>query len=162
MRKGYYWLSIFILMLFLCTMPLAAQNETASQTTATINTPPTYPGGEQAYKKFVKKNLKYPDYCKQYEAEGVCTMTFIVNADGTIGEIEAKNCKITYINSAKIEKYSADERKAIKKECSRQMAKEGLRIIRKMKKWNPAQMNGKPTRLRVTQDLDFKINYVDE
>jgi protein TonB len=143
-------------------MPLAAQNEPASQETVTTNTPPTYPGGEQAYKKFVQKNLKYPDYCRQFEAEGVCTMAFIVNADGTIGEIEAKNCKVTHINYAKLEKYTAEERKNIKKECSRQMAKEGLRIIRKMKNWNPARLNGKAIPSTVTQDLDFKIDYVDD
>ena len=96
------------------------------------------------------------------KAEGVCIMTFYVNEDGSISGITANNCKITHINAAKLEKYTTAEQLEIKKECMRQMAKEGLRIIRKMKRWKPAYKDGNPMRTQVSQGLSFNVMYVDK
>lgn len=122
---------------------------------------PSYPGGPEAYRKFVKKNLHYPDYAAQFDAEGVCTMLFVVDVDGSISGVMAKDCKITRVNEGSIASMTEAEKAAVKKECARQMAKEGMRVIQKMKKWNPGKKNGKPIRTAHTLDLSFSINYID-
>ena len=147
---------------FLCVTMLSAQVVNAGEEQVASDTIPTYPGGQKAFRKFIKRNLQYPDYCAQFGAEGVCTMVFVVEANGYISSVSAKDCKITQMNSGKTERYSDDQLKAIKKECARQMAKEGLRVIRKMKTWNPGKKNGKPVRLIHSLNLTFGINYVDD
>ena len=122
---------------------------------------PSYPGGPEAYRKFLRKNIHYPEYAAQYGAEGICTMLFIVDVDGSISGVMAKDCKITQINEGALSSMTEAEKAATKKECARQMAKEGMRLIRMMKKWNPGKKNGKPIRTAHTLDLSFSINYID-
>lgn len=120
---------------------------------------PTYPGGEKALNKFIRKNLVYPEMLKQLEAEGECTMHFTVHEDGSISDISATECRLTHYNPAKMMNHSEEE--AIKKECARQMAKEGLRLIRKMKRWNPAIINDAPTEVHHSLKLTFSYEYAE-
>lgn len=120
---------------------------------------PTYPGGEKALYKFIRKNLVYPEMLKQLEAEGECTMHFTVHEDGSISDISATECRLTHYNPAKMMNHSEEE--AIKKECARQMAKEGLRLIRKMKRWNPAIINDAPTAVHHSLKLTFSYEYAE-
>ena len=121
---------------------------------------PSYPGGTEAYRKFLRNNIHYPEYAKQFGAEGVCTMLFVVDVDGSISGVMAKDCIITQINEGSMASMTDAEKAAAKKECARQMAKEGLRIIHKMKKWNPGKKNGKPFKTVHTLDLSFSVNYI--
>lgn len=47
------------------------------------------------------------------------------------------------------------------KDCAKSMAKEGYRIIRKMKKWHPAVNNNMPVSIKYSLPLHFSMNYVD-
>lgn len=156
-RKLFSVLCMFIL----CVTTVNAQDVNTGEKQVASDTIPTYPGGREAFRKFIRKNLQYPDYCAQFGAEGVCTMVFAVEPNGNISNVIAKDCKITHMNSGKTGKYSDTEIKAIKKECARQMAKEGLRVIRKMKPWNPGKKNGKPVLIIHSLDLNFSINYIE-
>ncbi|MBO4905665.1 MAG: TonB-dependent receptor [Bacteroidaceae bacterium] len=122
---------------------------------------PTYPGGEEALHKFLKKNMSFPQMLKDMEAEGECVMRFTVNTDGSISDIVATDCRVTQINTAKLMRYSDEEQTNIRRECARQMAKEGLRLIRKMKRWNPATRNGIAVAVNFSLKLSFSLDYVD-
>ena len=87
-------------------------------------------------------------------------MLFVVDVDGTISGVMAKDCKITQINEGALSSMTEAEKAATKKECARQMAKEGMRLIRLMKKWTPGKKNGKPIRSVHTLDLSFSIDYI--
>jgi hypothetical protein len=89
-------------------------------------------------------------------------MIFVVESNGNISNVSAKSCKITYMDPGTISHYSEEELKAVKKECARQMAKEGLRVIRKMKPWKPGYKNGVPVRLFHMLNLSFSVNYIDD
>ena len=88
-------------------------------------------------------------------------MLFVVDVDGSISGVMAKDCKITRVNEGSIASMTEAEKAAVKKECARQMAKEGMRVIQKMKKWNPGKKNGKAVKSLHTLDLSFGVNYVD-
>lgn len=122
---------------------------------------PTYPGGEKALKKFLKKNMIYPEFLRQMEAEGQCVMHFTVGSDGSISDISATDCKVTSYNAEKWAKYSDQEQVTMKKECARQMAKEGLRLIRKMKRWNPAIRDEIPVSIKHSLTLSFSLEYLE-
>lgn len=42
-----------------------------------------YPGGDEAYREFLKKNIKYPVTSKNNSVEGYCNLKFKVKVDGT-------------------------------------------------------------------------------
>jgi len=104
------------------------------------------PGGMNGMMKFIKNNLQYPEMAKKMQAEGQARMYFTVNQDGSITDITATDCKITHYNKATIEKYTDEQQKDIYNECVRQLAKEGYRVIKRMKNWKPDN-NAKPIRL---------------
>ena len=43
----------------------------------------------------------------------------------------------------------------------KQMAKEGFRLIRKMKKWTPGSYKGQPVKVKYTIPISFGMNFVD-
>jgi len=47
----------------------------------------TYPGGSQAFNKYLSKNLKFPIEAKKNKKNGVVTVTFTVNKDGSLENI---------------------------------------------------------------------------
>lgn len=79
---------------------------------------PEFPGGKEAYLKFMQKNLKQPDDITDDE-KFVVIASFIVSNDGSITNIT-------------IEKKGRDD-----------LDKEVLRVINKMPKWLPGKQNGK-------------------
>lgn len=123
--------------------------------------PPFYPGGEKALSKFIKKNLSYPTLLGQIEGEGECVMHFTVEEDGTINNITATDCRVIHYNSGMFARYSKEQQSLMLKDCAKSMAKEGYRIIRKMKKWHPAVNNNMPVSVKYSLPLHFSMNYVD-
>ena len=49
---------------------------------------PQFPGGKEALDSYIKENLKYPERPKNQGIEGIVTVEFTVNADGTVGAIK--------------------------------------------------------------------------
>ena len=45
---------------------------------------PQFPGGDEALKKYLKKNVQYPELADQYSVEGKVIMHFTVEKDGTV------------------------------------------------------------------------------
>lgn len=45
---------------------------------------PTFPGGREAYKKFLDENLVYPEEAKLNGIEGNVYLTFVVDTDGSL------------------------------------------------------------------------------
>ena len=88
-------------------------------------------------------------------------MHFTVEEDGTISNITASDCRVTHYNSGKLARYTNEQQAAMLKDCAKSMAKEGFRIIRKMKKWHPAVNNNMPISLEYSLPLHFSMNYVD-
>ncbi|MBQ8968483.1 MAG: TonB-dependent receptor [Bacteroidaceae bacterium] len=124
--------------------------------------PPSYPGGEKALQKFIKKNLAYPSLLGQIEGEGECVMHFTVETDGTITNITATDCRVIHYNIDVFGRYTSEQQAVMLKDCAKSMAKEGFRIVRKMKKWHPAISNNVPQRLEYALPLRFSMNYVDD
>ncbi len=52
--------------------------------------PAAFPGGEVELLKFIKENLKYPDSCIALKAKGRVLLSFVVELDGSITNIEVE------------------------------------------------------------------------
>jgi len=49
----------------------------------------SFPGGQKAYAKYLRKNLKYPNQARRMGIEGKVYVQFIIRKDGTIIEVIA-------------------------------------------------------------------------
>lgn len=94
-----------------------------------------YPGGLNALSKYIRNKLQYPDLAKEFQAEGEVTIFFVVNPDGSVSDITAKDCKVTYYNELQLNKYPIEKQQTLRKELARMFAKEGYRVIKGMKSW---------------------------
>ncbi len=92
---------------------------------------PTYPGGKEAMDKFIAATKKYPAPAKANGVEGIVSVKFTVNPDGTIWAI-----KIVRMIDPDLEQ-------------------EAIRIVKKMPAWIPAEKDGQP----VAADAEVAITF---
>ncbi|MFN9110716.1 MAG: energy transducer TonB [Bacteroidota bacterium] len=85
-------------------------------------------------KRYIGKNLNYPEAAKAIAQEGKVVVQFTIGKDGKISDI-------IIIKKAG---YGFDE--------------EVIRLIENMPDWKPAIQNGKPVNLRYTLPIDFKLS----
>ena len=131
-------------------------NDTVKVTSGNLSNP-EFKGGQKALKKFLSKNLKYPEIADNYGVEGSVVMTFVVGEDGSLSDISAHDCKIERFNTTKFSQEAESRQKELKKQFALLFAKEGARVIRKMPKWTPGTLNGKAVRVK----FDLRISFID-
>ena len=118
---------------------------------------PEYPGGKNALIEYLSKNVKYPELASQYGVEGRVVMQFVVDVDGSLKDISAKDCKINRFNTTKFSQETEARQQELKKQFALLFAKEGARVIRKMPRWEPGRINGEAKRVRYTLPITFSI-----
>jgi len=79
---------------------------------------PTFPGGKDALNKYIRKHLKYPKAAMKNAVEGKVVLRFIVEADGSISNVEVI--------------------RGIDGDCDH----EAIRVVEEMPKWDPGMQNG--------------------
>jgi len=98
-----------------------------------VDTLPSYPGGNEGWQKYLKKNLKFPRYAWKEEVEADVVMDFIVRKDGTLTDIH----HVTIVG------YGFEE--------------EATRLLKTCGKWNPAKKNGKTVDYHAQLPIVFKL-----
>lgn len=96
--------------------------------------PPMFPGGDSAWKVYLKNNLKYPTLARDSAQKGTVYVQFVVESDGSI-----TNCIVR------------------KHPNSPALAAEALRVVCNSPKWIPGKMNGKPVRVQMTMPIKFVL-----
>ena len=91
-----------------------------------------FPGGNEAWLKFLRKNIKYPKLAKRSGIEGRVYLSFYVDAEGNLSDI-----KVT---------------RGIGGGCD----EEAVRVLKKSPKWNPGLQRGRP----VKSPMAFFISFV--
>ena len=99
----------------------------------TADVMPEYPGGGEACAKFVSKNLRYPIESVNNNATGLELVRFVVNEDGTIGNIEILESVDQYCDA------------------------EIIRIVKLLPNFTPGQQDGKPVKVWYTIPVNFNI-----
>ena len=95
-------------------------------------TPAQFPGGDSAYNAFLAENLRYPKLALEALEEGVGTLNFIVERDGSLYFIEGCKDKFGFCDEAK-------------------------RLFDLMPRWQPAMDIGRPVRSMVTLTIRFTL-----
>ena len=95
---------------------------------------PQFPGGENALMEYVSKNVVYPEEAKEKEIQGRVFIGFVVEKDGSIGEVKVL--------------------RGIGGGCD----EEAVRVIKGMPKWKPGLQKGKPVRVSYQIPIYFKLD----
>jgi protein TonB len=94
---------------------------------------PEFPGGNGEMYKFLGKNIKYPSAAQRANVSGRVFLTFVVNTDGSIVDV----------NVVKGIGFGCDE--------------EALRVVKTMPKWNPGKQSGRNVRVKYTIPVTFQL-----
>ena len=93
----------------------------------------SYPGGIEALNTFLARNIIYPTLAKQKNIQGKVIISFIIEKNGSISNIK------------------------IVKDIGEGCGEEGVRIVKLMPKWKPAQQKGEPVRQQFVLPVLFKL-----
>jgi protein TonB len=91
----------------------------------------TFKGGDKGWIKYLQSNIKYPERAEKMGKTGTVKIFFMVDTDGTLKNIRLYQSV----------EYSLDE--------------EGIRLLRKSPKWEPAFQNGKNVKAYRIQPVTF-------
>lgn len=110
-----------------------ASNITGSVFTVCENMP-QYPGGQEALMAYLSSNVKYPAECAEQGIQGVVSLSFVVEKDGSISNIEAKESPNAHLTE------------------------EAIRVVKSMPKWNPGTQRGHVVRVQYQLPITFRLS----
>lgn len=91
-----------------------------------------YPGGPTAWKRFLDRNLRFPQEALDNEVQGFVVVKFIVDREGNVSDVEAIS-------------------------GPQELRAEAIRVIKKSGKWTPAVQNGHHVKSYKRQPIGFQI-----
>lgn len=108
--------------------------EEDNTTFITVEVQPSFMGGNSEMYKFLGKNLKYPSAAQRANIQGKVFLSFIVEKDGSITDIE----------TMKGIGFGCDE--------------EAMRVVKLMPKWIAGKQNGRNVRVKFTIPVFFRLD----
>lgn len=100
-----------------------------------VDVKPQFIGGQEALKKYISDNLKYPEYETRNKIEGQIIVQFTINKFGMVTDVQAVN------NAGNFEN----------------LAREAVRIVSKMPDWKPGQKDNLRVNTRYSLPIEFKL-----
>lgn len=94
---------------------------------------PSFPGGEDALRKFIAHSIKYPVIAQENGIQGKVYVTFVVDRDGSI-----TNAKVA-------------------RGVDPSLDKEALRVVNSLPKWVPGKQGGKAVKVSFTVPISFVL-----
>lgn len=95
---------------------------------------PEFPGGTAALMEYLHRNIKYPAICRENNIQGRVLVSFVVNKDGSIVDVEV----VRGVNPS--------------------LDKEAVRVISQMPNWTPGRQLGRAVRVRYSLPVYFRLN----
>lgn len=94
---------------------------------------PSFPGGQEAWTKYLQKQLRYPDQAIDSGTHGIVVVQFIVDESGNISDVELLT------------------------DPGNGLGEEAMRLIKRGPKWEPAIQNGRAVKARAQQVVTFRL-----
>lgn len=95
---------------------------------------PEFPGGEEGLLAYFKDGFNYPDELKKAGIEGLCTLGFVVNEDGSISDVEAVRSD------------------------HKMLEPPAIAFVENMPDWTPGEMNGNKVKVKMHLPVKFTMN----
>lgn len=93
----------------------------------------SFPGGYLEMMKFIQENIDYPDDAMEFDAQGKVYLSFVVEKDGSITNIE------------------------VDREVFPSLDREAKRVVREFPQWIPGEMKYEKVRTKVSLPISFVI-----
>ena len=113
--------------------PSEEEEAEGNQIFTVVEQQPEFPGGEAALMQYIKKNLKYPAFAAENGIQGRVTLSFTVEKDGSIANIE------------------------VMRSPAEELSKEAIRVVQSMPKWKPGKQRGKAVRVKYVLPVTFRL-----
>ena len=94
---------------------------------------PQFPGGEAALIKYINSHINYPPAAAMNKVQGNVIVQFVVNKDGSIGEVK------------------------VVRSVDKDLDREAIRVIKSLPKFTPGRQNGKAVNVWYTLPVPFKL-----
>jgi protein TonB len=94
---------------------------------------PSFPGGEDALRKFIANSIKYPVIAQENGIQGKVYVTFVVDRDGSVTQAK------------------------VARGVDPSLDKEALRVVNSLPKWVPGKQGGKPVKVSFTVPIYFVL-----
>ncbi|RRA99108.1 TonB family protein [Larkinella rosea] len=115
------------------TVEIPAEADNDSRIFTVVEKHPEFPGGMEGLGNYITKNLKYPEAALRAHVSGRVYLSFVVNTDGSMQDIQI----------LKGIGFGADE--------------EAIRMIKAMPRWKPGTQDGKPVRVKYNLPIKFDL-----
>ena len=109
-------------------------NENNERVYQVVEQQPTFVGGEGELIKFLSRNTKYPDDCREKNIQGKAFVSFVVDKSGIIRDVEV-----------------------MKSSGSSSLDAEAVRVVKSMPAWNPGKQKGEAVNVRYTLPVFFRL-----
>jgi TonB family protein len=94
---------------------------------------PQYPGGNEALKKHIKDNVKYPQTAKEQAVSGTVYISYVVSAAGKVTNVK------------------------VWKSVSKDLDNEAVRVVSSLKDFTPGKQDGKQVSVQMTIPVKFSL-----
>ena len=111
----------------------APKSNTGSTVYSVVEEMPEFPGGENGIMTFLAANMKYPPVAAENGIQGKVIARFVVQKDGSIGEVEIV--------------------RSLDPSCDREV----IRLIKSMPLWKPGILNNKPVSVWYSLPVNFRL-----
>ncbi len=99
-----------------------------------VSEEPQFPGGADAMKPFIGKNIRYTEVALKKHLQGTVYVEFVIEIDGSVTQVKV----ISDIGGG--------------------LGAEALRVVRLMPKWESGKLNEVPVRVRMEIPVKFRLN----
>lgn len=94
-----------------------------------------FPGGQDELIKYLALNIKYPKQARVRGVEGLVSVSFVVEKDGSLTDIK------------------------LLRDIGSGCGQEALRVVKEMPKWKPAKLKGEIVRMQFNLPVKFTLAY---
>lgn len=100
---------------------------------AAVEKLPKFPGGDEAFGKYLSKTIRYPAVAKENNTQGRVIVSFVVERDGKLTDIK------------------------VLRDIGGGCGEEAIRVLSKSPAWSPGIQNGKAVRVAYTMPINFTL-----
>jgi TonB family protein len=100
---------------------------------------PSYSGGEDELRKYLKDNIKYPEAARENGVEGTVFVDFVIDEKGRVREVVATD--------------------AVGEDVDLSLKEESVRVVAAMPGWKAGMQNGKAVNVAFSIPITFEIAY---
>ncbi|HVS90973.1 MAG TPA: energy transducer TonB [Mucilaginibacter sp.] len=98
-----------------------------------VENEPTFPGGKNAFVRFLATNIRYPATAYEKHIQGKVFLSFVIEKDGSLTDIK------------------------VVRSASNDLDAEALRVMKICPRWNAGTQNGRPVRVAYTIPISFTL-----